>query len=43
VTTFRSSRLADGSAVSGAPQNGQKGNSLGSSSPHEGHLGTSRV
>ena len=43
-TTFRSSREgAGGTAVSGAAQNGQKGNSPGSSLPHAGHAATEAV
>ncbi len=44
VTTFRSSRTdAEGSTASGAPQNGQNGNSPGNSFPQAGQLATKRV
>ena len=44
VTIFRSScTRAPGCAVSGAAQNGQNGNSPGSSLPHEEQVGTRRV
>src|SRR5207302_6532972 len=43
-TTLRSSRRAAGAAsLNGTPQNGQNGNSPGSSLPQFGHVATQRV